>query len=139
MLGQTLELPMKSDKKAAIHYKRLIVLDSSFLILDFYPFDSTNEPSHSETFSDHCVLMLNRRGFFMSRTGWVDCGHSLINKNVQGRSQCYKGFDSKVLIWSFSQAVHTTWVSLRRWAFCNTLKWVSVAEIKQIHLLWLLK
>ena len=51
----------------------------------------------SERILTHCFLVLNRRGFFMSRAGWVDRGHSLINKNVQCRSQYYIGSDSQVL------------------------------------------
>ncbi len=58
--------------------------------------------SPTEIISTHCFLVLKRRGFFMSRAGWVDRGHSLINKNVQCRSQYYIGSDSQVLTYGFS-------------------------------------
>ena len=61
----------------------------------------------SERILTHCFLVLNRRGFFMSRAGWVDRGHSLINKNVQCRSQYYIGSDSQVLTCGLSLTMYT--------------------------------
>ena len=78
----------------------------------------------SEEIFTHCFLVLNRRGFFMSRAGWVDRGHSLINKNVQCRSQYYIGSDSQVLTCGLSPTTlcSSTWVSLQQWAFFS-MQW----------------